>query len=108
MNLLHTFSRKLRVTCQMIFRNISEQLCLLDLIFIKPAESAANPFKHVFMSTLKMCEGSPSQANLCVVSADPADGSNMLKAPAVSFETLWLSEVVPSLDPLHSVVRDEG
>lgn len=45
---------------------------------------------------------------LCVVSAAPADGSNMLKACAVSFETLWLSEIVLSLDPLHSVVRDEG
>lgn len=43
-----------------------------------------------------------------MVSADPADGSNMLKARAVSFETLWLSEIVLSLDPLHSVVRDEG
>lgn len=55
----------------MIFGYILDQLCLLDLILIKPAEpaetagSAANPFKQVFMSTLKMCEGSPSQANLC-------------------------------------------
>lgn len=57
-----------RVTCQMIFGYILDQLCLLDLILIKPAEtagSAANPFKQVFMSTLKMCEGSPSQANPC-------------------------------------------
>lgn len=98
----------------MIFGYILDQLCLLDLILIKPAEtagSAANPFKQVFMSTLKMCEGSPSQANPCedtAVSAAPADGSNMLKACAVSFETLWLSEIVLSLDPLHSVVRDEG